>query len=66
MASSSSTPLPFFKALQRGLLASATSYTQVEPELYMVRSSRGTFFLRASSWDMEDAASRYSLKETAR
>lgn len=58
--------MPFYRALQRGLLASARSYTQVDTELYMVRGARGSFFLQAATWDMEDAASRFGLRETTR
>lgn len=59
--------ITFQRAFSRGMLAKATTFTEVETGLYLVRTSQGgSFYLRADAWDMADAVERYGLKETRR
>lgn len=58
--------IDFHIALNRGMLSKAKNYVEVEPDLYMVRTDRSTFYIRASRWDMEDTAARMGIREARR
>jgi hypothetical protein len=58
--------IDFHVALNRGMLSKARNYVEIEPDLYMVRTDRSTFYIRASRWDMADAAERMGIREARR